>query len=519
MSNAKWRRRLLCAALCAALSLPMGGCVGGVDVLNKDAGVTLPPTETRYAAPTGDTNQETSQTVLLYVPNAAGTRLVARSERITLSAARHPAEAALRSLFAFAGDEDAQPLTRDAALQLSPVNPVEISGGTAAVNLGASALTLSHADFYMVCQAIANTLTQWGDIQYVNVLVSSTQPGLDVGANVPAGCFQQNLNDSIDALTAAAATQAAVPADRRVSLQATLYFPAYSGRGILAENRTLSFDGRSKPVLIEGLLSALSQGAQRLTNVPAMPALTDFLSEAPAVQEIAVSGGQRAVLRFQQNFNDTLIAAGVPRSVMMAALTYTLTSFVPGLNGVTVYIGEELVSAVVPNGLYEGAGEPISFAEGVMRRSDFSKFLLDNCTLYLGDGAGHLRAVQRPVPYYETRSARYLLGCLMQGPQNGDSRGDIQPVLPENLSDADLLGVGLRDSVMLLNFTQHFAAAAEGYDETAERLLVYAVANTLCELPAVRSVCFFINGAQPETLAGKLYLPGEFLKNGSLVRE
>ena len=52
MSNAKWRRRLLCAALCAALSLPMGGCVGGVDVLNKDAGVTLPPTETRYAAPT-----------------------------------------------------------------------------------------------------------------------------------------------------------------------------------------------------------------------------------------------------------------------------------------------------------------------------------------------------------------------------------------------------------------------------------------------------------------------------------
>ena len=511
-------RRLLCAALCGALALTLTGCTNGIEALNHKNTVTLPPVETAYAAPTGDSDQEVAQTVLLYVPNTAGTRLIAQTERISISAARHPAEATLRLLFDFAGSDSARPLSPDVKLQLSPVNPVEISGGVATVNLGASALTLSHGDFYVVCQAIANTLTQWGDIRYVNVLVSSTQPGLDVGASVPMGCFTQNLNDSIDALTAAAET-AAVSADRRFSMAATLYYPAYSGRGILAEARSVSFDSRAKGQMIETLLAAISQEPQQLTNVPAVPDLPSYLAETPAVQEIAVTGGQRAVLRFRQTLNDALIGAGIPRSVMLAAITYTVTGFVPGINGVTVYIGEELVTSVVPGGVYEGAGETIQFSGDVMRRSDFSRFLLANCTLYFGDGSGHLKAVQRPIPYYETRSARYLLGCLMQGPQPVDGGADAQAVLPPNLGDADLLGVGLSDSVMLLNFSQHFASEAAGLDAEAERLLVYAIVNTLCDLPGVRSVSLFIAGAQPETLAGGLYLPGEFLKNGSLVRE
>ena len=94
-----------------------------------------------------------------------------------------------------------------------------------------------------------------------------------------------------------------------------------------------------------------------------------------------------------------------------------------------------------------------------------------------------------------------------------------QAVLPGELGDADLLGIGLDGQTLLLNFAPHFAAASEHLDETAERLLIYAVVNTLCELPAVRSVSFYINGTQPETLSGALYLPGKFMKNGSLVRE
>lgn len=511
-------KRTLVSALCLTLCLCLCGCVAGVDALNKTSSVTLPPAQVEYDAPTGDTNQETAQSVLLYVPSAAGTRLIAQTEKIVLSAARHPAEATLRRLFAFAGNDSAQSLSPDVTLQLSTVNPVEISGDTATVNLAASALSLSHSDLYVVCQAIANTLTQWGDIRYVNVLVSSIQPGLDVGASVPAGCFAANAADTIDAMLTASQTQSAAPADRRISLNATLYYPTYSGKGILAETRTLSFAGRDKGEMIKTLLSALSQGAQTLGNTPAMPDLSAYLTEAAAVQEIAVSGGQCAVLRFTQSFNDVLIAAGIPRSVMMAALTYTLTTFVPGLSGVTAYIGDELVSVVVPGGVYEGADEPVNFQNGVMRRSDFSHFLLSNCTLYFSDGAGHLTAVQRPIPYYETRSARYLINCLMQGPQPCDNAPGIQTVLPDTLGDADVLGLGLSGTTLLLNLSQHAAADMAQVEPTSERLMVYALVNTLTELRGVSGVCFFFAGAQRDSLAGVIYWPGVFLRDGSIVQ-
>ena len=93
-------KRALVSALCLTLCLCLCGCVAGVDALNKTSSVTLPPAQVEYDAPTGDTNQETAQSVLLYVPSAAGTRLIAQTEKIVLSAARHPAEATLRRLFA-----------------------------------------------------------------------------------------------------------------------------------------------------------------------------------------------------------------------------------------------------------------------------------------------------------------------------------------------------------------------------------------------------------------------------------
>ncbi len=177
----------------------------------------------------------------------------------------------------------------------------------------------------------------------------------------------------------------------------------------------------------------------------------------------------------------------------------------PGLSGVTAYIGDELVSVVVPGGVYEGADEPVNFQNGVMRRSDFSHFLLSNCTLYFSDGAGHLTAVQRPIPYYETRSA-----C--------DNAPGIQTVLPDTLGDADVLGLGLSGTTLLLNLSQHAAADMAQVEPASERLMVYALVNTLTELRGVSGVCFFFAGAQRDSLAGAIYWPGVFLRDGSIVQ-
>ena len=212
-------KRVCAAGLSLLLALTLGGCTSGITALDHGADVTLPPVSVSWKAPTGDTSQEIMQTVLLYVPDITGTRLIAQPDRVSYSASRHPAEATLRQLFTFAGNSAAARLTQEITLQLSPVNPVEISGDTATVNLGASALTLPHADLYVVCQAITNTLCQWGDIKYVNVLVSSAQPGLDVAASMPAGCFTQNLSDTIDTLSAYAQSLSAAGADQQQKYQ------------------------------------------------------------------------------------------------------------------------------------------------------------------------------------------------------------------------------------------------------------------------------------------------------------
>jgi hypothetical protein len=47
--------------------------------------------------------------------------------------------------------------------------------------------------------------------------------------------------------------------------------------------------------------------------------------------------------------------------------------------------------------------------------------------------------------------------------------------------------------------------------------MIYAIVNTLCESPVVSRVRFYVNGVQPETLAGVIYLPGEFLPSPGLV--
>lgn len=516
--NMKCKKRIA-LLLCLLSSVSLTGCTSGITALNHETDVTLPPTQVSWKAPTGDTNQELTQSVLLYVPDITGTRLIAQTDRVSYPASRHPAEATLKTLFAFAGNSAATALTTGMTLQLSTVNPVEISGDTATVNLGASALTLSHSELYVVCQAIANTLCQWGDVKYVNVLVSSSQPGLDVAASVPAGCFTQNLSDTIDALSSYAQSLSQSSADRRFSTAATLYYPAYSGKGILAETRVLNFASRDKTTLIETLLDALSSGAQRLSGVPAVPSLAGYLETEPQIREVAVSGGQLAALYFRPSFNDALISAGIPRSVMMAALTYTITTFVPGISGVTVYIGDELVSAIVPSGIYEGAGETISFEGGLMRRSSFSAFLLSQVTLYFADTEGKLCAAERPVPYYQARSARYLLTCLMAGPQPYDSVSSLQAVLPKDIKDADLLGVAVNERRALLNFSQGFMNACAGFDEKQERLLIYALVNTLTELPYISTAAFFIAGAQVDSLCGYMYLPGEFMRNMTLVKQ
>ena len=153
----------------------------------------------------------------------------------------------------------------------------------------------------------------------------------------------------------------------------------------------------------------------------------------------------------------------------------------------------------------------IGFSDGLMRRRDFSGFLLAECALYFAGAEDGLKKIYRPVPFYEAYSARTLIEQLMLGPQPFDSQSGLSAVLPQGLRPADLLGVAYEEQTMLVNFSANLPALCQGMEESAERALIYALTDTLCELPGVRRAALFIQGEQPETLAGGIYLPGDFL--------
>ena len=502
-------------ALIAAIGL-LTGCTSSIP-LKKGGGATLPPPMQNAAAPVGDIEENHTQTVMLCLPSSQSGQLQMYSERILLTPSRHPAEATLEKLFTHQETTQAKPLAGEVQLSLNPGSAVEISNETATVNLGPSALILSNEERYFVCRAIANTLTQWGDIRFVNVLINGRQQGIDTAASIPLGSLTRTDNEDIKSLWDAANYQPA-GGGSGFSAFATLYFPVYAGRGILAETRTINPAGRSLVEMTIALLQALSSGAVTLPNVPRLPDLVTLLSREPEIIEQPGSSGRVVHLHFYESANDALITSGIPRSVFMASLTFTLTTFLPYTAGVKVSIGNEEVAAVVPAGLYERAGEEITFEQGVMRRAQFSYFLLSSCDLYFAGANGSLTLSKRPIPHYQAYNPRYLINQLAIGPLNTDSVAGLSPVMPEGLRDSDLLGISRQQDTVLANFSANLLSLIREMDESEERLMVYSLVDTITALQGVNRVSFFIDGSQDGTFSDGIDIAGEFLRNEGIIQ-
>ena len=507
-------KKRLAALLLATLML--SGCTSPVPT-DQVSTVTLPPPASTFVPANENDALGYAETVQLNLPSLSGGQLVMVSDRILIPPDQHPAEATLKRLLSFSGSDQAAPLFPSAQLTLQPGTRLELSGDVATVDLSANAALLSKQDLLTLSRALTNTLTQWQDIRYVNLLIAGRAPAMDERGWLPLGSQQQSRNEDAPALWDSYAARSALetPENQRFSSLCTLYYPAPSGRGILAEARAVSFPGMRLEQQALSLLEALSARAQTLPQAPQVPDLRALLQAEPEL--ITFEGGRILSLQFLPIANETFIQAGVPRSVMLASLSYTLCGFLPDLSGIQVRIGNEQIEAIVPSGIYEGAGEQISFSGGLLRRADFSTFLLTDCTLYFARGEDALQRVRRPVPHALAHSKSYLLGQLMAGPQPFDSAQGTAPVLPQGTQEEDLLAVTKQDDAALVNWSAGFLAAAEGFSPARERQMVYAIVNTLCETRGIRRVRFYVGGQQPESFSGAVSLPGEFLFNPDIV--
>jgi hypothetical protein len=204
-----------------------------------------------------------------------------------------------------------------------------------------------------------------------------------------------------------------------------------------------------------------------------------------------------------------LAANSISRSSCMASLCHTLCTFFPGISGISVTIGDQPVETLQ---LTDQLESTITFQKRVQKRTDFAPLLFDLCSLrLLNTEENALVTVERPVPYYRAAHPRLLLQELCKGPQPFDLPGDTKAVMqPDAINDAAVIGLALTEDALLVNFSDAFRNAFTGDDAEKERLLAYALTNTLCASSRMEKVQFFVNGKPFDGFTGDIFWETSF---------
>ena len=468
---------------------------------------TLPPVIDDVVAPVGDASLFYSEPVALYLPSRDGQRLSCQYETLTLNRGRHPAEAVARALLAHPGNDAVSPLGGSVALQLSASNPIELSGELCTVNLMPSALQLDHRALYTACLGLTTTLCELPGIRTVNVLVAGQAIALDVANRLPLGSLSPHAGAELPILwSQMEARRVPVgddPAGVPLTSAAALYYPLADGGGLIPDVRTLSFAGQQPDQLIAALLAALSVSPMNHPEAVALPGLASLMTAGPAVTDLE-TGGRMATLRFDPALNAALTERGIDTACFAASLTCTLTTFIPSLTAVQLYMGDQPLTSV--SGAVTGS---MLYPGGVMRRADFAPLIKGQITIYL-PRAGQLQAVTRRLADDDAYHPRTLLLALMAGPTAAEQEAGWSPLLPGGLSDADILGISVEEGTLLVNLS---ARAAERISESDldQHLMCRGLVSALCELMNVRRVRFFFGGDTVQTLNGPIFWGGEFL--------
>ena len=494
-------RNLIALMLCMIM---LSGCTP--QAVPSLPSVTMLPIAAGPEAPLGDAGLQYEAIVPLYLPSQDGQSLLTFYETLLLPRDRHPAESILRALLAHPGNSRVRALGGQVSLSLAGANPVEMSGGVCTVNLSASALMLSKQDLYTVALAITATLCELEDIHHVNMLIAGSPIGMDISNHLPLGTLTPQLGQELPVLWEQMLSRRTPvgerAADTPLTATATLYFPLKDGSGIVAEPRRISFAGQHPQQLVTALLEALSSGADVLSGVADMPNLSALQLFAPEITDLE-SGGRRVTIHLTTDALNRISAAGCDPACLFAAITTTLTTFVPSLQQVCILTGTNALTS-----LYSHQLGSMLFAGAVQTRQSFTHALMDTAVVYIPDG-NTLTTQTLALPYRSATSPRALL-LYMASPTVG--------ALPASLTDADLLGLAIEDGTLLVHFSARYAQAIRESNMN-QRLMAYSMVNTLCQTLGVRRVRFYFGGETIDTLDDQLLWSGEFYYHPSLLTQ
>ena len=497
MTRTYFRRTQLCAMLLALL-LVLTSCTQRSPLTTSE---TLPPPSNPYDAPADFSGMTTSQRVALYLPDALGKTLLCRYETIDLSRTEHPEEAVLNLLLSAESDNETIALSSYGSISLTAEDAVTTANQVCTVNLSSSVLSLELETLYTVCLSIATTLCALPEVQYVNILVAGYPIAMDIQNLLPLGVLSSAAGKDIASLwsqlTAQRTGAGGISARTPLTSAAVLYFPLEDGSGLTCEVRQLSFDGQNVQQLAYGLLDALSAGTTE-SAAAIMPDIRSLLLMAPECTVLA-NGHQSVTLSLVPDALTRIAEADIDPVCFIAAVTCTLTSYVPLLERVIFSLGDTPL-AVLTSNLHSTCDLP----SGIASRADFTSLLTDSAAGYVPNGK-RLSYCALPLPADSSLSPAVLLNALWSK-------------LSLTLDESDVLGAAVTDDTLLISLSAHSAEVIRNAD-CSQRLIAYSMVSTLTARYSVRRVRFFFGGEAVDSLSGDVLWSGEFMTDPSLLAE
>ena len=499
------KKRLVSVLLLVCLLL--GGCSARRSALTPAPAAAMPTSPAEdFHAPIGDVALGYTAAAALCLPSSDGQQLLTVCETLSFTYSLHPAETILRALLAHPGNDR---LRAASSRTLVPAgsDPVEVSGSVATVNLSAAALDVPREELHTVCRAITATLCQLPDVDYVNVLVAGVPVAMDEAGYLPLGAITaqpgQELPVLWEQLQARRVPEGTLPTAAALTAAVTLYFPLADGSGIVPETRRIAFSGQHPQQLVTGLLEALSANAENLPEAAGFPPLHQLMLSAPEVTPLP-DGALRVTLRFTGDLRSWLTAAGADPACAFAAIVTTLTTFVPGLREVCIFTGERGVTSVA----CPAHGSRL-FPDAIHTRAAYSGYLQTLCTVY-GASGSTLTPMTVSLPYRSIYSPRALLLSLPAGDAP-------HAVLPEPIADSDVLGLAIDGDALTINLSARYADVLRQHPDE-QRLIAYAIVNTMCRGLDIRRVRFFFDSTVISSLGGDVLWSGDFLYAPGLIR-
>ena len=501
------KKRIGCLLTTLCLAAAMSGCSRKPGEEQKPA-ETLPPATVGWEAPDGDRSVREAEDCLVYVPEKDEQKLAAHSIRVEEADLKSTATALARKVLAEVNGNQVFRNVRE--IELYRDAPIEISRGICTVTLSSAALQLSYSDYYKLALALSTTLCGMDEIKYVNVLTAGQSVALDSAGRLPMGSLaghpDENLNVLWEQMEAKRTPQGGDPSRSPLNTQATVYYPLADGRGTACESRRVTFAGQTTSQLASTMLDMISDAVRSRTGGGNIPDLFEYMVHEPVSSEME-EGGKLVTLSFREDIQELADAWETDIPCIAAAVTLTLTTFVPGVSAVCFRVADKPVTEISSSRFRIG-----TILGGLMRRGTFGIFLTGSTEVYF-ELDGTLVRTEKPVDLETADSPRVQMNALMQGPDRADAARGITSPLPQDAREDDLLGIAAAGDVLLVNFSGGFREKIAALGAEKEMLLCYAIVNTLCENTGRKRVCFFFEGEQAEWIAGEVYWAGEFMYN------